>query len=155
MRPSSLLAAFSAFAIAAIGLVGTAHAAVPGLVDGSITVGSSSCSWTNATTSDVPPNTLTVDHNTVAETCSGISVDLANDPTVNFDDAAGTASSPQIDVIGSTLGVECAYRVSNVSVARQGTTRTYTGGPFNAALTSGGFLCPGSQTVDSATFTFH
>lgn len=155
MRPATLLATVSAFALVAVGLTGTAYAA-PGLVDGSITVGDTTCTWAGATTSDVPPNTLTVDRTTVNESCSGgTTVDLVNDPTVTFDDTAGTASSPQIDVTGTIIGITCGYRVSNVSVTRQDTTRTYTGGPFTATLTSGGFLCPSSQTVDSATFTFH
>jgi hypothetical protein len=155
MKPARLLVGLSI--IAAVTVAGTAaNAAAPGLLDGSITVGGSTCTWTNATTSDVPPNTLTVDHTTVAVSCSGdTDVELSNDPTVSFDDAAGTASSPQIDVSGSMLGVTCGYRVSNVSIARDGTTRSYTGGPFTASKISGSFLCPSSQTVDSATFSFH
>lgn len=155
MKPARLLVGLSI--VAAVTVAGTAaNAAAPGLLDGSITVGGSTCTWTNATTSDVPPNTLTVDHGTVTVACSGdTDVELTNDPTVSFDDAAGTASSPQIDVSGSMLGINCGYRVSNVSIARDGTTRSYTGGPFTASKISGSFLCPSSQTVDSATFSFH
>lgn len=144
--------------LALLPLLGTATAAnaATGLVDGSITVGSSSCSWTNATTSDVPPNTLTVDHTTINPTCSGsITANLTNDPSISFDDTAGTASSPEVDVNGTISGISCSYTVTNVSLARQGTTRTYTGGPFTATLSGGSFLCPGSETVDSATLTFH
>ncbi|GAA2453749.1 hypothetical protein GCM10010191_85610 [Actinomadura vinacea] len=155
MRPASLLVGLSV--IAAAGFVAApAHAAAPGLVDGTIVVGSTTCSWTNATTSNTPPNTLTVNHTTISPTCTGgITVSLSSSPTVTFNDGAGTASSAQIQVTASVLGVNCGYRVSNVSVNRQGTTRNYTGGPFTATKISGSFLCPGSETVDSATFRFH
>jgi hypothetical protein len=154
MKPARFLVGLSVVAGSLL-LAAPAFAAT-GLVDGSITVGSSSCSWTNATTSDVPPNTLTIDHTTVHPTCSGsITATLANNPTVSFNDSAGTASSPEVDVNGTQSGISCSYKVTNVSLARQGTTRTYTGGPFTATLTGGSFLCPGSQTVNSATLTFH
>ena len=153
MRPASLIVGLS---VIAVSFAGTAAHAAGGLVDGNITVGSSNCSWTNATTSDVPPNTLTVDHTTVHPTCSGsITANLTNNPTVTFNDAAGTASSPEIDVSGTTSGVSCGYKVTNVSIPRQGTTRTYTGGPYTATKSSGSFLCPSTQTINSATFTFH
>jgi hypothetical protein len=154
MRPASLLVGLSV--IAGVGLMATPAHAAPGLVDGSVTAIGATCSWTNAVTSDAPPNTLTVDHTTINATCGGgITVSISSSPTVTFDDAAGTATSPSISVTGSGLGMTCGYSVSNVSVARQGTTRTYTGGPYTATKTSGGFLCPGTATVDSATFSFH
>lgn len=155
MRPPKLIAGLSI--VVAVSLAGTAaHAAAPGLVDGTIRVGSSGCSWQNATTSDTPPNTLTVDESTVNLICDGdADIDLTNSPTITFDDAAGTATAAQIDVTGTLLGITCGYRVTNATVNRQGETRTYTGGPFTATKTSGSFLCPGSQTVDSATFVFH
>ncbi|HEY4454272.1 MAG TPA: hypothetical protein VGN81_08170 [Pseudonocardiaceae bacterium] len=154
MKPTRLLVGIAAVA-------GSVFLAVPafaatGQVDGNITVGGSSCSWTNASTSDAPPNTLTIDHTTVKPSCSGsISASLTNDPTVTFDDTAGTASAPEVDVNGSILGITCSYKVTNLSVARQGTTRTYTGGPFTANLSSGGGLCPSTENVDSASLTFH
>ncbi len=153
MKTASMLAGLS---IVALGFAGTPAYAAGGTVDGSITLGSSSCTWTGATTSDTPPNTLTVDHTTVSPTCSGsISANLSNDPTITFDDAAGTASSASIVVSGTILGISCGYTVSNVSIARSGSTRTYTGGPFTANKSSGSILCPATETVDSATFTFH
>ena len=154
MKATRLLVGITAVA-------GTMFLAVPayaatGQVDGNITVGGSSCSWTNATTSDVPPNTLTIDHTTVNPSCSGsISASLTNDSTVTFDDTAGTASAPEVDVNGTELGITCSYTVTNLSLSRQGTTRTYTGGPFTANLSSGGALCPSSETVNSASLTFH
>lgn len=154
MKPTRLLVGIAAVAGSVL-LAVPAYAAT-GQVDGNITVGGSSCSWTNATTSDVPPATLTIDHTTVAPSCGGsISASLTNDPTVTFDDTAGTASAPEIDVNGTELGVTCSYTATNVSFSRQGTARTYTGGPFTANLSSGGLLCPSSETVDSASLTFH
>jgi hypothetical protein len=155
MKPTRLLVGIAAVAGSVL-LAAPAYAAT-GQVDGNITVSGSSCSWTNATTSDAPPNTLTIDHTTVKPSCSGsISATLTNDPTVTFDDTAGTASAPEVDVNGTELGQTCSYTVTNLSVSRQGTTgRTYTGGPFTANLTSGSFLCPSSETVSSASLTFH
>jgi hypothetical protein len=154
MKPTRALVGIAAVAGSVL-LAVPAYAAT-GQVDGNITVGGSSCSWTNASTSDVPPNTLTIDHTTVQPNCSGsISATLTNDPTVTFDDTAGTASAPEVDVNGTELGITCSYTVTNLSVSRQGTTRTYTGGPFTANLSSGGFLCPSSETVNSVSLTFH
>lgn len=154
MKTTRLLVGIAAVAGSVL-LAVPAYAAT-GQVDGNITVGGSSCSWTNASTSDVPPNTLTIDHTTVQPNCSGsISASLTNDPTVTFDDTAGTASAPEVDVNGTVLGITCSYTVTNLSVSRQGTSRTYTGGPFTANLSSGGGLCPGSETVNSVSLTFH
>ena len=155
MKPTRLLVGIAAVAGSMV-LAVPAYAAT-GQVDGNLTVGSTSCSWTNATTSDVPPNTLTIDHTTVSPSCSGgsITATLANDPTVTFDDTAGTASAPEVDVNGTELGITCSYTVTNVTFSRSGTTRTYNGGPFTANLSSGGFLCPSSESVSSASLTFH
>src|ERR1700742_1353068 len=142
MNPTRLLVALAGSVLLAV----PAYAAT-GQVDGNITVGDSSCSWTNATTSDAPPNALTIDQPTVTPTCSGsITASLTNDPAVTFDDTAGTASAPEVDVNGTVLGITCSYKVTNLSVTRQGTTgRSYTGGPYTANLSSGGGLCPGSE----------
>jgi hypothetical protein len=154
MKTARLLVGLAAVAGSVL-LAVPAYAAT-GQVDGNITVSGSSCSWTGATTSDVPPATLTIDHTTVQPTCTGsITAGLTNDPTVTFDDTAGTASAPEVDVNGTELGVTCSYKATDVTYARQGTTRNYTGGPFTATLTSGGFLCPASETVSSASLSFH
>jgi hypothetical protein len=154
MRPTRLLVGLSVVAVSF--LSGTVAFAATGLVDGSVTFAGSTCSWANATTSNTPPSSLTIDRTTVSLSCDGgLSASLSSNPTVNFNDAAGTATSPQIDVTGSQLGISCGYRVTNVTLNRQGTSRTYTGGPFTATKTSGSFLCPSSETVDSATLTFH
>jgi hypothetical protein len=80
---------------------------------------------------------------------------LTNDPAVTFDDTAGTASAPEVDVNGTVIGITCSYKVTNVTYTRTGTTRTYTGGPFTANLSGGGALCPATETVNSASLTFH
>lgn len=154
MKPTHFLVGIAAVAGSLL-LAAPAFAAT-GQVDGSITVGSSTCSWTNATTSDAPPNTLTIDHTTVNASCSGsISASLTNDPTVSFDDTAGTATAPEVDVTATVIGINCSYKVTSLSVTRSGTTRSYSGGPFTANLSSGGALCPGSETVNSVSLTFH
>ncbi|MBB5898104.1 hypothetical protein ACFFS4_32160 [Kutzneria kofuensis] len=154
MKPTRLLGGI--VAVTSSVLLAVPAYAASGQVDGNITVGGSSCSWTNATTSDVPPNTLTIDHTTVHPSCSGsISASLTNDPTVTFDDTAGTATAPEVDVNGTVLGITCSYKVTSVSFSRQGTARNYTGGPFTANLSSGGALCPASETVNSASLSFH
>jgi hypothetical protein len=154
MKATHLLVGIAA--VAGSVLLAVPASAATGQVDGNITVGGSSCSWTNATTSDVAPNALTIDHTTVKPTCSGsISATLTNDPAVTFDDTAGTVSAPEVDVNGTVIGITCSYKVTNVSYSRQGTTRAYTGGPFTANLSGGGALCPATESVDSASLTFH
>ncbi|MFI9387193.1 hypothetical protein [Kutzneria sp. NPDC052558] len=143
-------------AVAGCVLLAAPAYAATGQVDGNITVGDSSCSWTNATTSDAPPAALTIDHTTVHPTCSGsITASLTNDPSLTFADTAGTVSAPEVDVNGTVLGITCSYKVTNVTYTRQGTGRSYTGGPFTATLSSGGVLCPATETVSAASLTFH
>lgn len=157
MRPRTLFTGLTvtATAVAACLVTTPAHAA-PGLVDGAISALGFGCTFANAVTSNTPPATLTIDRTTLVPQCSsGIGLSLANSPTVGFNDIAGTASSAQIDVNGSGLGVACTYRVANASFTRSGTTRTYNGGPYTASKISGGFLCPGTTTVNPITFTFH
>ncbi|MDL4772727.1 MULTISPECIES: hypothetical protein [Thermomonosporaceae] len=154
MRTASLIVGLAALTTTGL-MVAPAYAAA-GKVDGSVTAVGTTCTWTNATTSNTPPNTLTVDHTTISASCGGgVTVGLSNSPTVTFNDTAGTATSPSVGVTATVSGLNCGYSVSNLSLARQGTTRTYTGGPFTASKTSGSFLCPGTATVDSASFSFH
>jgi hypothetical protein len=125
-------------------------------VDGSATTAGVTCSWTNANTSDNPPNTSAVDHTSVHMTCSDDTVlTLQNDPIVSFDDTAGTATVDIIDVTGTKAGITCEYRATNVGLTRSGSTRAYSGGPFTATKVSGNFLCPNTATFDTATITFH
>ncbi|GAA3214876.1 hypothetical protein [Actinocorallia longicatena] len=156
MRFRTLFAVMAAAAATGALAAAPAHAATPGLVDGSLSALGYTCTFANAATSDAPPATLVVNRTTIVPQCAAdISLTLANSPTISFNDTAGTASSPRIDVSGSAFGIACTYRVTNASVTRSGTTRTYTGGPFSASKISGSFLCPATTPVDSATFTFH
>jgi len=158
VRTPALLAALST-AAAAVALTATPAHAAPGHVDGTVTAAGVTCTWSNAVTSDTPPNTLTIDHTTVSPSCSasGITVTLGASPTVTFNDAAGTAFSPQVVVnVTAPIVGTCRYQVVNLTVYRVGTSRTYTGSNLTATeLSPRRLLCPDSQTVDSVQFTFH
>lgn len=126
------------------------------LVDGTVQTGSTTCTWTNASTSANPPDTLTMDRSTVHLTCDdGTPVTLNNDPVISFDDAAGTSLTDAIDITATVFGISCRYRASNLTLARNGTTRSYTGGPFTGDKVSGGFLCPSTYTINTVTISFH
>ncbi|WAL63238.1 hypothetical protein ORV05_19620 [Amycolatopsis cynarae] len=129
-------------------------------LDGSITASGSTCSWTNASISANPPSTLTLDRTTVNPpggnlSCSGsVTVSLNNNPTISFNDTAGTATADLISVTVQTLGVSCQYSANGLTAQRQGTTRNYSASGVTISKSGGSFLCPGSATAD-ATFNFH
>jgi hypothetical protein len=133
--------------------------AASNVVDGSITAGSSVCSWTNGRTSANPPSTLTIDRTSInppggsLQCSSDTAVTLNNSPTVTFNDANATATADAVDVSVSLLGITCRYRATGPVFARQGTTRDYVGGPYTASRVSG-FLCPSTTTIDRATLSF-
>jgi hypothetical protein len=142
--------------MAAVFAAPTAAYAAAGLVDGTVTSGSTTCSWVNASTSDTPPNPLTIAGSTVKTSCNdGTTLTVNNNPNVTFDDANGTAAVDAIDVTGTKFGTSCRYRATNLVLNRSGTTRTYSGGPYTGNLVSGGFFCSGTLTVNSASVTFH
>ncbi|WP_019819253.1 hypothetical protein [Saccharomonospora saliphila] len=144
-------------ALALTGMTAGVAAADHQKVDGSISSGGDTCSWTNADTSANPPETLTVDHETVNAntTCSGSkTVTLNNDPTVTFDDEAGTATADLIDVTVVEYGVTCEYQAENVQAERDGTTRAYSAAGVTVYKSGGSFLCPSTETAD-AKFLFH
>jgi hypothetical protein len=156
MRPARMLVGLSVTATAVVFAGSSPAHAATGLLDGTLDVNGTTCSFANAVTSDTPPNTLTLDRTTVHVTCAdGTPVSVTNNPTVTFNDTAGTATANSIDVTATVFGVTCGYRASNVVGNRQGTTRTYAGGPYTASKISGGFLCPGTETINSASLTFH
>lgn len=133
-----------------------AATAMSNLVDGSVTAGSTTCTWADASTSDNPPNTLTVDHSTVSLSCNdSTGVVLNNSPVVSFDDAAGTATADAIDITATRSGVSCRYKATNVTMNRSGDTRDYSGGPYTAEKVSGSFFCPATYTIDNASVSFH
>ncbi|SFA93495.1 hypothetical protein SAMN05216266_102304 [Amycolatopsis marina] len=128
-------------------------------IDGSITANGDTCSWTDGSTSDNPPNTLTVDRTTINApggnlSCSGgVSATLNNDPTATFDDANGTATVDLLDVTLTQFGMQCRYQARDVEGQRDGTTRHYTAS-VSVPLSSGGFGCPNPLNAD-ASLTLH
>ncbi|GAA2924302.1 MULTISPECIES: hypothetical protein [Streptomycetaceae] len=163
MRLAPKLSCIAALVVAAAAGVSTASAAGPAasqLVDGSITAAGSTCTWADATTSANPPSTLTIDRSTVNRGVScggGASATLNSDPTLTFDDAAGTATSDLIDITVKQSIVSCSYKATNVGWTRDGSTRAYTNKAFTASKSSGSFLCPSSISAEpgSASLHFH
>lgn len=144
-------------AMAVSGMTAGVALADHGKVDGSITASGETCSWTDGSISGNPPQTVTMDRTTVNPnvTCTGsVSVTLNNDPTITFDDAAGTATADLINVSVETFGLTCEYEASGLQAQREGTTRTYTATDVTIEKSGGSFLCPGSTTAD-AEFIFH
>lgn len=152
LRSSKILGAVAGAAM----LAGTAGMAVAqagavqaGAVDGSITAQGNTCSWTDGVTSDVPPNTLTIDRTTINSpggnlSCTGgVTATLNNDPAVTFDDANGTATVDRLDVTMVVSGTQCRYAADNASATRDGDTRHYTSST-TVNKVEGGILCPAS-----------
>lgn len=155
-------------AVIALAFAGsTAAQADPGtnanLVDGTIILGANNdvvCNWTNGSTSDNPPNTLTIENSSINQpggnnSCTGAdNVTLNNDPVVSFNDAAGTATVDKVNTTGTKSGFSCTYEALGVVLTRVGTSRRYTGS-FTANRTAGwSLICP-STSPGSADITFH
>ncbi|MEY2272444.1 hypothetical protein [Streptomyces sp. BF23-19] len=141
----------------------TSASAVDQKADGVMVVAGNSCSWTNASTSAVPPNALTVDRATVNApggnlACGGgIAATLNNNPAFTFDEAAGTARTDLIDITGRQSFISCRYKATGIVWDRNATTGKYVNRAFTASKTSGSFLCPGSVTTPAgdASMLFH
>ncbi|MBW5484501.1 hypothetical protein [Streptomyces bambusae] len=166
MRNIARTAAAALLVAAAVGTTTAANAAGPAAdqkADGVIVVAGNTCTWTNASTSAVPPGTLAVDRNTINRpggnlTCGGgITAVLNNNPVFTFDDAAGVARTDFIDITGKQSFISCRYKATNIVWNRDGSTRKYVNRAFTATKTSGSFLCPGSVTTDAggASMLFH
>ncbi|WP_405714933.1 hypothetical protein OG264_35805 [Streptomyces xanthophaeus] len=167
MRHTPTLTALAALVIAATATgASSAIAAGPAAdqkADGVIVVAGSTCTWTGANTSALPPNALTVDRTTVNKpggnlACSGgITATLNNNPSFTFDDTANLARTELIDITGQQSFISCRYKATNLVWDRQGTTRKYVNRAFTATKTSGSFLCPGSVTTPAgdASMLFH
>jgi hypothetical protein len=127
------------------------------LVDGSISAQGDTCTWKNGSTSANPPSALTINRASVNSglTCTGgVRATLNNDPNVTFNDAAGTGTADAVDASVTKMGQTCRYKATNVVLARQGTTRNYSGTVTRVPKVSGGFLCP--ATVDlTSSVSFH
>ncbi|NIJ13479.1 phosphodiesterase/alkaline phosphatase D-like protein [Saccharomonospora amisosensis] len=144
-------------AMAVSGLTAGVALADHAKVDGSITAAGETCSWTDGSISGNPPQTVTLDRTTVNPnvTCTGsVSVTLNNDPTISFDDTAGTATADLINVTVQMSGITCEYEAAGLQAQREGTTRTYTATGVTIDKSGGSFLCPSSTTAD-AEFVFH
>ncbi|MFI7356027.1 hypothetical protein ACIBTP_19030 [Streptomyces avidinii] len=142
---------------------GTGASAVDQKVDGVMVVAGNSCSWTNASTSAVPPAALTVDRATINTpggnlACGGgIVASLNNNPAFTFDDDAGTARTDLIDITGRQSFISCRYKATGIVWDRDAASRKYINRAFTAAKASGSFLCPGSVTTPAgdASMLFH
>ncbi|NGO72154.1 hypothetical protein [Streptomyces boncukensis] len=146
----------SALTVAA--LTAAPASAAEGSIDGTIGAEGRSCTWTDGVTSDTAPNDLTVDRSTINTpggnlSCQDVEATLNNDPTVSFDDNAGTATADLLDISVTVLGVNCRYQATDLSVQRDGDSRSYAGSA-DVPLHEGSFLCPDPASVD-ASFTFH
>ncbi len=118
-------------------------------VDGSVAFSDMVCTWTDATTSDNPPNPLTIYRSTINLpggnlSCdpSGFTLTFNNDPNVVFNNSL-TAT---IDRINGTVGV-CTYQATNVVL-------TNGSGSFTAYRVAGSEWCPASVT-GWIMLTFH
>lgn len=155
MKLASMLVGLSAAASAIAFTAAPAHAFGPGKVDGTVDASSlgTTCTWVNANTTDMPPNTLTIDHTTISTSCTGsVVLTVSSSPTVTF--SGTTATIGQIDV-SVTSPLSCSYRVSNAALSQTG-TNTYTGTNLPAVEKDPKrFLCPDNVTIDSVTLAFH
>jgi hypothetical protein len=127
------------------------------LVDGSISASGDTCSWTNGSTSADPPSTLTIDAASVNAglSCTGsVSAVLNNSPVVSFDDGAGTGTADAVDATVTEFGQNCRYRAANPVLARDGSTRNYSGTVTGVPKVSGSFVCPSSVDLTAAV-SFH
>lgn len=144
-----------AFPIIALALATpTAAHADPGVashmkVDGTVAVSDMGCTWTGASTSDNPPNPLTIYRNTINPPGGNLhcgsadpGLTLNNDPNVVFN--SGLIAT--IDRITGTAG-GCTYQATNVVL-------TNGSGSFTAYRVAGSEWCPYSVT-GWIMLTFH
>ena len=145
----------------AAGAIDALPAAEPvggGFVDGAISAFGETCTWTDATTSARPPDTLDIDAASVVPpegnaTCTTgelLEIDLAS--TVTFDDGAGTATLDEFHATGIVAGLECRYRIVDAVLGRDGATRRYAG-TVQPILVSGDASCPATFDL-AAELTF-
>lgn len=152
----------AAAAVAALLMPVPAATAAPGdaeagsYVDIVLTEGKSTCRALDVPVSAVPPGNVRIDADDVDLDCSGsIDFSFARDTTIAFDDARGAATADVVRIVARKFGFACGYEATRVALGREGATREYTGGPYTGKKVQGSFLCPGSVTLDAASFTFH
>ncbi len=115
------------------------------------------CSLSDVTTSDNPPNDLTIYWPATVPPgapfpCGNASARPNNSPRVSFNDSSGTALADRFNVTVFYSGISCTYEATFVTLYRQGTTRTYTNHIYYG-LVSGSWPCPGNSDGD-LTLTF-
>jgi hypothetical protein len=124
-------------------------------VNGSVGALGKTCSWTNGTSTEVPPTTTTIEASSInapggnLSCSSGVTAALDNNPNVSFNDTAGTATANQITASVTYDGISCEYTATNAVLDRSGTTRDYAG-TASASKVGGSFLCPGSVSLSSS-----
>lgn len=137
-----------------LALANTANAQTGTVVNGSVSALGKTCSWTNGTATEAPPTTTTIEANTInppggnLSCSSGVTATLDNNPSVSFNDTAGTATVLQITASVKYDGISCEYTATNAVLDRSGTTRDYSGSA-SASKVSGSFFCPGSVSLTS------
>jgi hypothetical protein len=131
-----------------------AHASSGDVVNGSVGALGKTCSWTNGTSTEAPPNTTTIEASSInppggnLKCSSGVTATLDNSPSVSFNDTAGTATAGQITASVTYDGISCEYSATNAVLDRSGTTRDYSG-TASASKVGGSFLCPSSVSLSS------
>jgi hypothetical protein len=158
MRLASLLVGL--FAASAVAFTATPAHALPGPVDGTVTVSSMgvTCTWTDATASDMPTNNLTIDHTTINTTCvggGGVQLAVTSDVPVTFPTPT-TAALGQTNVT-VTSPINCNYQVTSATLSLV-TPPTpppwkYTGTVTATEKDPKRLLCPDSVTMQF-TLTF-
>ena len=139
---------------ALVALPSVAQAQSGTVVNGSVSALGKTCSWTNGMATGAPPTTTTIEANTIntpggnLSCSSGVTASLDNNPSVSFNDSAGTATANQITASVKYDGISCEYSATNVLLDRSGSTRDYSGSA-SASKVSGSFLCPSSVSLSS------
>lgn len=137
-----------------LGLTNVAQAQSATTVNGSVSALGKTCSWTNGTATEAPPTTTTIEASSInppggnLSCSSGVRATLDNNPSVSFNDTAGTATANQITASVTYDGISCEYSATNAVLDRSGTTRDYSG-TASASKVSGSFFCPGSVSLSS------
>lgn len=104
------------------------------------------CSLSDVTTTDNPPNELIIYWPVTAPPgapfpCGSASFRPNNSPRVSFNDSSGTASVDRFNVTVFYSGISCTYEAILITLYRQGTTRTYTNHIYYG-MVSGSLICP-------------
>jgi hypothetical protein len=158
MKLASLLVGL--FAASAVAFTATPAHASHLKVDGTVKVTSwtpnVTCTWTDATISADPTNTLTIDHNTINATITctgGIQLTVTSDPLVTF--SGGGATLSQTDVAITTPN--CNYHVNDPTLSQVPAPPPYkyTGSATATEKNPKRLICPDNVTMDEVTLDFN